>query len=104
MGVRSIFVMTHDSIGLSGDGPTHQPIEQLAALRAMPKLNAFRPCDPVETLECWALALKSDRRPLGQVIAWSRTGWLQTRWRCRSRHSQRQPEYETVEAKPSLPK
>ncbi|MGN6551908.1 MAG: transketolase [Pararhizobium sp.] len=63
MGLRSIFVMTHDSIGLGEDGPTHQPIEQLASLRAMPDINVFRPCDSVETLECWALALKSAKRP-----------------------------------------
>jgi transketolase len=57
MGVRVIYVMTHDSIGLGEDGPTHQPVEHLAALRAMPGLNVYRPADPVETAECWALAL-----------------------------------------------
>ena len=57
MGVRVIYVMTHDSIGLGEDGPTHQPIEHLAALRAMPGLYVCRPADPVETAECWALAL-----------------------------------------------
>jgi transketolase len=77
MGVRSIFVMTHDSIGLGEDGPTHQPIEHLAALRAIPNLNVFRPCDPVETLECWALALKSDRRP--SLLALSRQSVPQLR-------------------------
>jgi transketolase len=51
--------MTHDSIGLGEDGPTHQPVEHLAALRAMPRLRVFRPADPVETAECWALALKT---------------------------------------------
>src|SRR5918996_1233126 len=54
---RVIFVLTHDSIGLGEDGPTHQPIEHLAALRAMPGLHVFRPADAVETAECWALAL-----------------------------------------------
>jgi transketolase len=54
---RTIFVMTHDSIGLGEDGPTHQPIEQLAGLRAIPNLAVFRPADAVETAECWALAL-----------------------------------------------
>src|SRR2546428_11680852 len=63
MGVRVIYVMTHDSIGLGEDGPTHQPIEHLAALRAMPRLQVFRPADPVETAECWALALKSRHAP-----------------------------------------
>jgi transketolase len=57
MGQRVIFVLTHDSIGLGEDGPTHQPIEHLAALRAMPNLFVFRPADAVETAECWALAL-----------------------------------------------
>jgi len=57
MNVRSIFVLTHDSIGLGEDGPTHQPVEHLAALRAIPNLAVFRPCDAVETAECWALAM-----------------------------------------------
>ena len=55
--VRVIYVMTHDSIGLGEDGPTHQPIEQLQSLRAMPGLTVYRPCDAVETAECWAAAL-----------------------------------------------
>ena len=63
MGVRAIYVMTHDSIGLGEDGPTHQPVEHLAALRAIPNLNVFRPCDAVETAECWALALASTNAP-----------------------------------------
>jgi transketolase len=63
MGQRVIYVMTHDSIGLGEDGPTHQPIEHLAALRAMPNLNVFRPADPIETAECWELALKASRVP-----------------------------------------
>ncbi|HEU0216218.1 MAG TPA: transketolase, partial [Stellaceae bacterium] len=58
-----VYVMTHDSIGLGEDGPTHQPIEHLAALRAIPHLLVFRPADPVETAECWALALKHRRNP-----------------------------------------
>jgi transketolase len=57
MGQRVIHVMTHDSIGVGEDGPTHQPVEQLASLRAIPKLHVFRPADAVETAECWALAL-----------------------------------------------
>jgi transketolase len=58
---RVIYVMTHDSIGLGEDGPTHQPIEHLQSLRAMPQLELFRPADAVETAECWALALTSDK-------------------------------------------
>src|SRR5690348_6466422 len=57
---KVIYVMTHDSIGLGEDGPTHQPIEHLQSLRAMPQLEVFRPADAVETAECWALALQSD--------------------------------------------
>ncbi len=60
---RVIYVMTHDSIGLGEDGPTHQPVEHLAALRAMPNLNVFRPCDAVEVAECWELALLSSTTP-----------------------------------------
>ena len=63
MGIRSIFVMTHDSIGLGEDGPTHQPVEHLAALRAIPNHLVFRPADAVETAECWQLALASTRTP-----------------------------------------
>ncbi|MGE0257137.1 MAG: transketolase [Alphaproteobacteria bacterium] len=63
MEARVIYVMTHDSIGLGEDGPTHQPVEHLAALRAIPHLLVFRPADPVETAECWALALKHPRNP-----------------------------------------
>jgi transketolase len=63
MGIRVIHVMTHDSIGLGEDGPTHQPVEQLAALRAIPNLLVFRPCDAVETAECWQLALEAKNRP-----------------------------------------
>ena len=60
MNQRVIYVMTHDSIGLGEDGPTHQPVEHLAALRAIPNLNVFRPCDALETMECWEAALKSE--------------------------------------------
>ncbi len=70
MGQRVIYVMTHDSIGLGEDGPTHQPVEQLASLRAIPNLLVFRPADTVETAECWALALKERHRP--SVLALSR--------------------------------
>jgi len=60
---RVIYVMTHDSIGLGEDGPTHQPVEQLAGLRAMPNLNVFRPADGVETAECWELAVRAEDTP-----------------------------------------
>ncbi|HEM46481.1 MAG TPA: transketolase, partial [Alphaproteobacteria bacterium] len=63
MGKRVVYVMTHDSIGLGEDGPTHQPVEHLAALRAMPNLHVFRPADVVETAECWALALEHSETP-----------------------------------------
>ena len=70
MGIRVVFVMTHDSIGVGEDGPTHQPVEHMAALRAIPALLTMRPADGVETAECWELALKNDRRP--SLIAFSR--------------------------------
>jgi transketolase len=63
MGQRVVYVMTHDSIGLGEDGPTHQPVEHLAALRAIPNLAVFRPADAVETLECWQLALERKDGP-----------------------------------------
>ena len=70
MGLKVIYIFSHDSIGLGEDGPTHQPIEQLAGLRAIPNLNVFRPADINETLECWEIALKSNSTP--SVIALSR--------------------------------
>jgi transketolase len=70
MGIRVVHVMTHDSIGLGEDGPTHQPVEHLAALRAIPNLNVFRPCDAMEVAECWELALRERDRP--SVIALTR--------------------------------
>jgi transketolase len=77
MGERVIHIMTHDSIGLGEDGPTHQPVEHLAALRAIPNLNVFRPCDAVETVECWQLALEAKRTP--SVLALSRQNLPQAR-------------------------
>jgi len=71
-GLRVIYVMTHDSIGLGEDGPTHQPVEHLASLRVIPNLHVFRPADAVETLECWAQALSQKTTP--SVIALSRQG------------------------------
>ncbi len=67
---RVIYVMTHDSIGLGEDGPTHQPVEHIASLRAMPNVNVFRPCDGVETAECWELALQDTDTP--SILALSR--------------------------------
>lgn len=77
MGQRVIYVMTHDSIGLGEDGPTHQPVEHLAALRAIPNLKTYRPCDIVETAECWQLALTVTSGPA--VLALSRQGLEQLR-------------------------
>jgi len=70
MGLKVIYIFSHDSIGLGEDGPTHQPVEQLAGLRAIPNLNVFRPADINETLECWQVALKSKNTP--SAIALSR--------------------------------
>jgi transketolase len=70
MGVRAVYVLTHDSIGLGEDGPTHQPVEHLASLRAMPNLNVFRPADAIETAECWELALTARKTP--SVLSLSR--------------------------------
>jgi len=76
-GLRVIHVMTHDSIGLGEDGPTHQPVEHLAALRAIPNLFVFRPCDAVETVECWQLALQNADAP--SVLALTRQNLQQLR-------------------------
>jgi transketolase len=70
MGLRVVYVMTHDSIGLGEDGPTHQPVEHLASLRAMPNLLVFRPADAIETAECWELALAQRQTP--SVLSLSR--------------------------------
>ena len=70
MGQRVIYVMTHDSIGLGEDGPTHQPVEHLASLRAIPNLLVLRPADAAETLECWQIAIESTDRPA--ILALSR--------------------------------
>jgi transketolase len=68
MGIRVIHVLTHDSIGLGEDGPTHQPVEQMAALRAIPNLLMFRPADATETAECWQIALENQHRPSGIAL------------------------------------
>jgi transketolase len=72
MGLRVVYVMTHDSIGLGEDGPTHQAVEHIASLRAIPNLNVFRPADAVETAECWLLALENATTP--SVLALTRQG------------------------------
>ena len=69
---RVIYVMTHDSIGLGEDGATHQPVEHLSSLRAIPNLNVYRPCDVVETAECWAASLETSSTP--SVLSLSRQG------------------------------
>ncbi len=69
MGIRSIYVLTHDSIGLGEDGPTHQPVEHLAALRAIPNLLVFRPGDAVETAEAWELALQHRTGPSALALS-----------------------------------
>jgi transketolase len=74
---RAIYVFTHDSIGLGEDGPTHQPVEHLMSLRLIPNLNVYRPCDTIETAECWALALSTPETP--SVLALSRQNLPQLR-------------------------
>ena len=97
---RVIYVMTHDSIGVGEDGPTHQPIEQIMSLRLIPNLDVYRPCDAVETAECWALAIEYADRP--SLLALSRQNLPQLRtdisenwsarggYRLRSANSERQ--------------
>ena len=72
MGIRAIYVLTHDSIGVGEDGPTHQPVEHLASYRVMPNLFTFRPCDVVETAEAWQLALENEDAP--SILALTRQG------------------------------
>ena len=74
---RVVYVMSHDSIGLGEDGPTHQPIEHLASLRAMPNVNVMRPCDAIETAECWLAALEDKETP--SILVLTRQGLKQTR-------------------------
>ena len=72
MGIRVVNVFTHDSIGLGEDGPTHQPVEHLAAMRAMPNFYIWRPADSIETVECWQAALKHEHSP--SILALTRQG------------------------------
>ncbi len=85
MGTGVVYVMTHDSIGLGEDGPTHQPVEHLAALRAIPNMRVFRPCDAVEVAECWELALNRIDGPT--VLALTRQNLSAIAYRCARRQS-----------------
>ena len=75
MKIGVIFVLSHDSIGLGEDGPTHQPVEQLSGLRSIPNLNVFRPADTTEVAECWQIALQNNQTP--SVIALTRQKLVQ---------------------------
>ena len=86
MNIGTIYVMTHDSIGLGEDGPTHQPVEHLASLRAIPNLIVFRPADSIETLECWDIAVRNRNRP--SLLALSRQNVPQLRNNCETNQSE----------------
>ncbi len=96
MGVPVTYVMTHDSIGLGEDGPTHQPVEQLAMLRATPNINVFRPADAVETAEAWELALSSEKTPT--VLALTRQGLPTLRTEHKTKNLSAQGAYILAEA------
>ena len=96
MRVGVVYVMTHDSIGLGEDGPTHQPVEHLAALRAIPNMRVFRPCDAVEVAECWELALNRIDGPT--VLALTRQNLPQLRISARSDNPCSQGAYELIAA------
>ena len=76
-GIPVVYVMTHDSIGLGEDGPTHQPVEHLASLRSMPKMRVYRPADAIETAECWQLAVERTDGP--SLLALTRQNLPQVR-------------------------
>ncbi len=92
MNQRVVYVMSHDSIGLGEDGPTHQPIEHLSSLRSIPNLNVFRPCDTTETIECWEIALKNKNKP--SVISLTRQNLSQPRTSFESKNLCNQGAYE----------
>ncbi len=96
MGAPVTYVMTHDSIGLGEDGPTHQPVEHLAALRAIPNMRVFRPADTVETAEAWELALSSERAP--SVLALSRQNLPTVRTEHKTRNLTAQGAYVLAES------
>ena len=91
---RVIYVLTHDSIGLGEDGPTHQPIEQLTSLRSVPNLNVFRPADLIETFECWQLAIENKNSP--SVIALTRQGISPVRTKDSSKNESSSGGYEIL--------
>ncbi len=76
MGIRVIYIFSHDSIGLGEDGPTHQPIEHLASLRAIPNLNVFRPADMNETLECWEASLNNEKGPSAIILSRQKLNYI----------------------------
>jgi transketolase len=96
MGIRVIHVLTHDSIGLGEDGPTHQPVEHMAALRAIPNLLMFRPADATETVECWQVALENKERPSG--LALTRQNLIPARTEYEERNLCAQGAYELISA------
>src|SRR5262249_11224779 len=96
MGTGVVYVMTHDSIGLGEDGPTHQPVEHLAALRAIPNMRVFRPCDAMEVAECWELALNRNTGPT--VLALTRQNLPQLRTNAPADNPCAQGAYELVAA------
>jgi transketolase len=96
MGTGVNYVMTHDSIGLGEDGPTHQPVEHLSALRAIPNMRVFRPCDAIETAECWELALNRTTGPT--VLALTRQNLPQLRTNAPAENPCAQGAYELVAA------
>ena len=100
MGAGVVYVMTHDSIGLGEDGPTHQPVEHLAALRAMPNMRVFRPCDAIEVTECWELALNRIDGPT--VLALTRQNVPQLRTSAPNDNPCRHGGYELVAAQKEL--
>ena len=96
MGTGVVYVMTHDSIGLGEDGPTHQPVEHLAALRAIPNMRVFRPCDAIEVAECWEIALNRSTGPT--VLALTRQNLPQLRTSAPAENPCNQGAYELVAA------
>ncbi|PYG58499.1 transketolase [Rhizobium sp. UGM030330-04] len=96
MGIRVVHVLTHDSIGVGEDGPTHQPVEQIAALRAIPNLLVFRPADETETAECWQLALEQKHRP--SALALTRQNLAPSRKEYEEKNQSAYGAYELVSA------
>lgn len=99
MELRAIQVMTHDSIGLGEDGPTHQPVEHVASLRAIPNLDVYRPCDQTETLECWLAALESAKTPSVLALTRQNLPALRTTYEARNLSAQGAYEISPAEGK-----